>query len=288
MLALPGVLYKLIFHYLPMIGIVLAFKVYRYDLGIFGSQWVGLHNFKFFFVSNDAWRITRNTIFYNFAYIGLGTLAALLCALLLNEIARKFVRVFQTVLFLPHFISMVIVGFLTLIFLDHEYGYLNRILELVGLSAHNWYFETTPWIFILPLVALWKGLGFSTLVYYAGIMGISTEYYEAARIDGASRWRMMTTITIPLLSPLIVILFILGLSGIFRGDFGLHYFIPNNIGLNYPTTDIIDTYAYRALIKDANIGMSAAIGLFQSCVGFVTILVANYTIKKINRDHALF
>jgi len=287
-LALPGVLYKLVFHYLPMIGILLAFKLYRYDLGMFGSKWVGFDNFRFFFVSNDAWRITRNTILYNFTYILLGTAVAIAFALLLNEIAKGFVKLFQTVMFLPHFISMVIVGFLTFIFLDHEYGYLNRLLGSLGLEGRNWYFETEPWIFILPLVSLWKGVGFSTLIYYAGIMGINPDYYEAARIDGASRLQMAARITVPLLTPLILILFILGLSGIFRGDFGLHYFVPANIGMNFPTTDIIDTYVYRALMREANIGMSAAIGLFQSVVGFFTILLANYTIKRINSDNALF
>jgi len=288
LLALPGVLYKLVFHYLPMVGIILAFKTYRYDLGIFGSRWVGLDNFRFFFVSSDAWRITRNTLLYNAVYITLGTVVAILFALLLNEIGTRVVKFYQTIMFLPHFISIVIVSFLTFLFLDHEYGYLNRLMDWLGTARHDWYFEPKPWIYILPAVSLWKGVGFASLVYYAGILGINSEYYEAARIDGASRIQMMRKITVPLLTPLILILFILGLSGIFRGDFGLHYFIPNNIGLTYPTTDIIDTYVYRALMRESNIGMSAAVGLFQSCVGFVTILSANAVIRKINSDNALF
>jgi putative aldouronate transport system permease protein len=284
----PGILFIFIIAYLPMIGLILAFKFYRYDLGIFGSKWVGLKNFEFLFKSDDATRIIRNTLLYNFVYILLGTAVALLFALLLNEVTGRMVKIYQTTMFLPFFISLVLVGYITNAFLDHTNGFVNAMFTTVGLEPHKWYFEKLPWLFILPLVALWKGVGFSTLIYYAGIIGISSDYYEAAKLDGASRIQMMFRITLPLLKPLIIILFILGLGNIFRGDFGLHYFVPNNVGLNFATTDIIDTYVYRALSKNGDINSATAVGFLQSFVGLVTILSANYLVRKINKDNALF
>lgn len=287
-LALPGILFKLVIAYLPMIGLILAFKNFRYDRGIFGSEWVGFRNFEFLFKAEDAYRIIRNTLLYNFAYIITGTVAALLLALLLNELSGRLMKIYQTVLFLPFFLSMVLVGYIGNAFLDFENGFANKVLAFLGLPEHNWYLETAPWIYILPLIALWKGVGFSTLVYYAGMTGISTEYYEAAKLDGATRIQMMTRITLPLLKPLVIILFILGLGNIFRGDFGLHYFIPNNVGPNFPTTDIIDTYVYRALTKLGDINSAAAVGFLQSFVGLVTVVSANYIVRRIDRDNALF
>lgn len=287
-LATPGILYKLIINYLPLVGLILAFKFYRYDLGIFGSKWVGLDNFEFLFKSEDAYRIIRNTLLYNFAYILLGTVVALLFALLLNELTGRLIKLYQTTLFLPYFLSMVLIGYITYAFLDSKNGFLNQMLTFIGMSPHKWYFETTPWLFILPLVSVWKGVGFSTLVYYAGIMGINSEFYEAAKLDGASRPQMMLRITLPLLKPLIVILFILSLGNIFRGDFGLHYFVPNNVGLNFATTDIIDTYVYRALKIRGDINSAAAVGFLQSVVGLVTVVTANWFVRKIDKDNALF
>nr|WP_306813007.1 ABC transporter permease subunit [Paenibacillus soyae] len=288
MLALPGILYKLVIAYIPMVGLILAFKYFRYDEGIFGSKWVGFDNFEFLFKAQDAFRIIRNTLGYNFVYIMLGTAAALLLALLLNEVHGRLIKIYQTAMFLPYFISFVLVGYIANAFLDHNAGYLNTMLGWFGLEPHKWYLETTPWIFILPIVSLWKSIGFSTLVYYAGITGISTEYYEAARLDGATRVQMMWRITLPLLKPLVIILFILGLGNIFRGDFGLHYFVPNNVGPNYPTTDIIDTYIYRALTKLGDINSAAAVGFLQSVVGLVTVLTANFIVRRVDKDSALF
>ncbi|TLS53502.1 sugar ABC transporter permease [Paenibacillus antri] len=288
LLALPGIVFKFVIAYLPMVGLILAFKYYRYDQGIFGSKWVGLQNFEFLFKAQDAIRIIRNTLLYNFTYIILGTVAALLLALLMNELTGRLIKIYQTTLFLPFFISMVLVGYIGNAFLDFENGYLNTMLAWFGLEPRSWYLETTPWIFLLPLASLWKGIGFSTLVYYAGITGISTEYYEAAKLDGATRVQMMTRITLPLLKPLVVILFILGLGNIFRGDFGLHYFLPNNVGMNFPTTDVIDTYVYRALTKLADINSAAAVGFLQSVVGLITVVSANALVRRIDKDSALF
>lgn len=183
---------------------------------------------------------------------------------------------------------MVIVGYIGNAFFDFQNGYLNTLLGYVGIDPHNWYLETTPWIFILPLVSLWKGIGFSTLIYYAGMTGINPDYYEAATLDGATRVQMMRRITLPLIRPLIIILFILGLGNIIRGDFGLHYFLPNNVGPNFPTTDIIDTYVYRALTKLGDINSAAAVGFLQSVVGLITVVTANYVVRKIDDDSALF
>lgn len=288
LLALPGILFTLVIAYFPMVGLILAFKYFRYDQGIFGSKWVGLQNFEFLFKALDAVRIIRNTLLYNFSYIILGTVAALLVALLLNELSGRLIKIYQTTMFLPFFISMVIVGYIGNAFLDFQNGYLNTFLQYFGLEPHNWYLETAPWIFILPLVSLWKGIGFSALIYYAGITGISPDYYEAARLDGATRVQMMVRITLPLLKPLIVILFILGLGNIIRGDFGLHYFVPNNAGPNFPTTDIIDTYVYRALTKLGDINSAAAVGFLQSVVGLITVVSANFLVRKIDNDSALF
>ncbi|RKP53028.1 sugar ABC transporter permease [Cohnella endophytica] len=287
-LAIPGILYKLIINYLPLIGLILAFKYYRYDRGIFGSKWVGLDNFKFLFKSQDAYRLIRNTLGYNFVYIILGTIVALTFALLLNELTGRMIKVYQTTMFLPYFLSMALIGFVTYAFLESKSGYLNQIFVSIGLEPHKWFFETKPWLFILPIVAVWKGVGFSTLVYYAGIMGISSEYYEAAKLDGASRFQMMMRITLPLLKPLIIILFILSLGNIFRGDFGLHYFVPNNVGLNFATTDIIDTYVYRALKLRNDINSAAAVGFLQSVVGFVTVVGANIIVRKVDKENAMF
>ncbi|OAS15271.1 ABC transporter permease [Paenibacillus oryzisoli] len=288
MLAMPGILFELVIKYLPMIGLILAFKYFRYDQGILGSKWVGFKNFEFIFKSQDAWRIIRNTLLYNMSYIVLGTLAALVLSILLYEVSGRMVKMYQTTLFLPYFISLVLVGYITYGFLEHKSGYLNSLLINIGLSPHKWYFETTPWLFILPVVAVWKSVGFSTLIYYAGIVGINTEYYEAAKLDGASRVQMITRITLPLMKPLIIIVFILGLGNIFRGDFGLHYFVPNNVGANLATTDVIDTYVYRALAKLGDINSGAAVGFLQSVVGLITIVTANAAVRRIDKENALF
>ncbi len=288
LLLLPGGLLIFTFAYLPMFGVIIAFKDFRYDMGIWGSEWIGFKNFEFFFVSSNAWRITRNTILYETGYLVLTTIVALTLAILLNEIGRKWLKVYQTPLFIPYFLSWVVVSYLTYAFLDHNLGFLNQALEWFGLEQHRWYAEAHVWPYILNIVNLWKGVGFASLVYYAGIVGINQEYYEAAKIDGATRWQMAFRITIPMISTLIAVLIILAIGNIFRGDFGLHYFIPNNSGMTYPTTDIIDTYVYRALVELGDIGMSSAVGLFQSFVGLVLVVLANFVVKKINEENSLW
>ncbi|PYI50023.1 ABC transporter permease [Paenibacillus flagellatus] len=288
LLSLPAVLFKLVFSYLPLVGLIIAFKSYRYDLGLFGSEWNGLDNFKFFFSSETALLITRNTILYNFGFIVLTTVFALLFAMMMNEVSKTFVKLYQTSMFLPHFLSWVVVGYVTLAFLEQDRGYLDSLFASLGWSPVNWYQEARHWPYLLNIVHLWKTVGFSALVYYAGIIGIDPSYYEAAKIDGATKWQMAMRITLPLLTPLIVVLFIVAIGGIFRADFGLFFFIPNNSSFLYSATDVIDTYVYRSLRNLGDVGMSAAVGLYQSVVGFVLVLTTNAVIKKLNRDHALW
>lgn len=288
LLSLPGILYKLIFAYIPLVGLIIAFKHYRYDLGIFGSEWVGLENFRYLFSTDTAWRITRNTVLYNAAYIAATTAAALLLAILMNELRAKWSKFYQTALFLPHFLSWVLVGYVAYAFLNHSDGFINRTLQMFGMDPISWYQTAEAWPAILILVHLWKAVGFNTLIYFAGIIGINSEYYEAARIDGATKWQMAMKISVPLLAPLVIILLILSIGNMFRGDFGLHYFIPNNSGFLYGSTDIIDTYVYRALREIGNVSMSAATGFYQSVVGFVLVLAANGIVRKINPEHSLW
>ncbi|WNR43974.1 ABC transporter permease [Paenibacillus roseipurpureus] len=287
-MSLPAILYKLIFNYLPLIGLVLAFKQYRFDLGIWGSKWIGLKNFEFFFKSDKAFTVTRNTILYNLTFIILTLVLALTLAILLNEISRRWIKVHQTILFLPYFLSWVVVGYVVFGFMDHKNGFMNVMLQAFGEQPIRWYEQAQFWPFIIVLTQLWKGVGFSTLIYYAGILSIDSSYYEAAKIDGASKWQMIRKITIPLLTPLIVILLIVAIGGIFRADFGLFYFIPNDTSFLYNATDVIDTYVYRSLRIVGDFGMSTAIGLYQSVVGFILVLLSNWVVKKINEDNSLW
>jgi putative aldouronate transport system permease protein len=288
LLSLPGFVYKFIFFYLPLVGLIIAFKRYRYDLGLWGSEWVGFRNFEFFFKSEAAFRVTRNTILYNAGFIVCGTVAALVLAIMMNELSRRWFKFHQTVLFLPYFLSWIVVGYITFGFMDYEHGALNSILKSFGYEPANWYQDPRLWPFIIILVYLWKAVGFQTLVYYAGIVAIDPSYYEAARIDGASKWQMTRKITLPLLVPLIVILFIVALGGIIRADFGLFYFIPNDSSFLYHATDVIDTYIYRGLRSIGDLGMSTAVGLYQSVVGLLLVIFANFIIRKNNEDNALF
>ncbi|MNH90082.1 putative multiple-sugar transport system permease YteP [compost metagenome] len=288
LLSLPAVLFKFIFNYLPLIGLVIAFKNFNYAKGLWGSDWVGLKNFKFFFTSDNAWRVTRNTILYNVSFIVLTTVIAVTFAIMMNEINRRWLKLHQTVIILPYFLSWVVISYVTLGFFDQTHGYLNHLLEKFGSDPVKWYQEAKYWPFIIVLVHLWKAVGFSTLIYYAGILGIDSSYYEAAKIDGASKMQMVTKITIPLLTPLIIILFIVSVGSIFRADFGLFFFVPNDTSFLYPVTDVIDTYVYRSLRVVGDIGMSTAVGLYQSVVGFILVVFSNALVKKINSDNALW
>lgn len=288
LLALPAVLLLLVFSYIPMAGLVLAFKDYRFDLGVFKSPWVGLQNFKFFFTSEDAWRITSNTLTLNLLFIGAGMLFSVLFALLLFEIKNKYmVKFYQTSVILPNFISWVVVGYMSYIVLNPTMGVLNSILESFGNKPVDWYANPDYWPWILLIAYLWKNIGINCVIYFAALMGIDMEYYEAADLDGATKFQKIIYISIPFIMPTILIMFILALGGIFRSDFGLFYQLTRDIGKLYSTTDVIDTYIFRSLKTMGDVGMSSAVGLFQSVVGFITVIAANWVVKKINSDSAI-
>lgn len=285
---IPAVLCFLLFNYLPMFGVIVAFKDYTYGGGILGSSWIGFKNFDFFFKSVDAWRITRNTIGYNAIFIVVNIISAVTVALLLYEIKkRSLIKIFQTAMILPRFLSWVIVGYISYIYLNPVSGVINNILVSMGFEAIDWYSDVKYWPFILVFFEIWKSVGMSSVFYYAALIGIDPELYEAAKMDGANKLQQTMKISIPSITPVITILFILAVGNIFRGDFGLFYQIPRNIGLLYPVTDVIDTYIYRGL-RQGDVGVPAAVGLFQSFVGMIMIIFTNKIVKKINPENSLF
>lgn len=293
LLTLPGAIWFIVFAYMPMFGVILAFKDWRVHGGfwesLFKSEWVGLDNFKFLFASSDAWLITRNTIFYNIAFIILGIALPVTLAILLKEMYnKKLSKYFQTAMFLPYFLSWVVVSYCLFAFLSPDKGYLNSIRESLGMSQVSWYTEAKYWPFIIILMSQWKGVGYGTVVYLASICGIDKSYYEAALVDGASKWQQIKSITIPLLKPVIIIMFINAVGGMFRSDFGLFFQLPKDSGALYPVTNVIDTYVYRGLMNLGNIGMTSAAGLYQSVVGLILILTTNAIVRKVDNENAFF
>ncbi|AIQ20740.1 sugar ABC transporter permease [Paenibacillus sp. FSL H7-0357] len=290
LMMIPGIAYLIINNYLPLFGIIIAFKDYNYSQGIFGSDWSGLKNFEYLFKTTDAFIITRNTILYNGAFIVLNLVIGVGVAILLNEVkARFFSRFYQTVLLLPYLISMVIVGYLVFALLSLETGFINKtVLPLLGLSEISWYSEAKYWPYILTIVHIWKSAGYLCVIYLAAIIGIDKEYYEAAEIDGAGKLQQIRSITIPLLIPVITVMTLLQIGRIFYSDFGLFYQVPLNAGALQSTTNVIDTYVYRSLLMLGDMGMSSAAGLYQSLVGCVLVFLSNYIVRKINKDNAIF
>ena len=263
-------------------------KNINYRDGIFRSPWVGFNNFKFFFSSSDAWMVTRNTIGYNLLFIIVGTSLSVLFAILLNEIINvRLVKVYQTVFFFPYFFSWVIVAYMLYSFIG-PYGIISSILGKMGMSSFDFYTTTWVWPILLVLISVWKGIGYVAIIFYAGIMGIPHDYYEAAAIDGATRIQMVKSITLPLLMPLITIMTLLSVGKIFYSDFGLFFFVPREVGQLFPVTQVIDTYVFRVLRQSGDLGMSSAVGLYQSTVGFVLVLLSNYIVKRINPENSIF
>ncbi len=294
LLAIPGALWFLIFSYLPMFGVVIAFKNFRVSSkgfihSLFTSKWVGFKNFEFLFKTNDAWIITRNTVLYNAVFIVLGIVIPVCLAIAINELLNKrMAKIYQSAMFLPYFLSWVVVSYCLFAFLSGDKGYINNLLHMMGKEGVSWYSESKYWPYILIFMSQWKGVGYGTVVYLASVTGIDKTYYEAAMIDGATKWQQIRYITLPLLKPVIIILFILSVGKIFNADFGLFYQLPKNSGALYPVTNVIDTYVYRGLTSMGEIGMSAAAGLYQSVVGFILIMVSNHIVKKIDSENALF
>lgn len=273
-----------------MYGITIAFRKLDFRLGILNSPFCGLDNFKFLLASGNLGPIIRNTLLYNIVFIALGVVFNVTVAILFNEIRNKVAKKFyQTTILLPHLMSMVIVSSLVFNFLSADYGFINKsILEPLTGNTISFYQERGWWPFILTFVHMWKGVGFGMVLYLSTLLGISTEYYEAARIDGASKWQQIRFITLPLLKPTIITMVILGISKIFNSDFGLFYQVPRNSGALYPVTQTIDTYIYNALMNQNNIMMSSAASVAQAVIGFVLILVSNKVIKLISPDDAIF
>ncbi|MFC3745291.1 ABC transporter permease [Paenibacillus sp. GCM10012306] len=290
LMMLPGIFYLVINNYLPMFGVVIAFKDFNYTKGIFGSDWVGFKNFEYLFKTSDAFVITRNTILYNGVFIILNLFIAVGLAVLLNEVKQRFLsRFYQSVILLPYLISMVIIGYLTFAVFSMDSGLLNKsILPMFGISEISWYSEAKYWPYILTFVHSWKSAGYLCVIYLAAIIGIDQEYYEAATIDGAGKWRQIKSITFPLIMPVVTVMTLLQIGRIFYSDFGLFYQVPLNTGALQSTTNVIDTYVYRALMTLGDIGMSSAAGLYQSLVGFMLVFISNYVVKKFNKDNALF
>lgn len=289
-MVIPGLIYLLINNYVPMFGIIIAFKKMNFSKGIFGSAWSGLENFKFLFGTKDAWSITRNTLLYNIAFFIVGTAAAILLAIFINELtARKSSKIYQTIILLPYLMSWVVVSYLAFAFLSSDTGFVNNtLLTALGLHPVNWYSEKTYWPFILIFVNTWKSMGYSMIIYLSSIVGVSQDYFEAARIDGASKIQQIRYITLPLLKPTVITMLILSVGQIFRSDFGLFYQVTKNSGLLYDYTRTIDVYVYQALMKNSDYGMSSAASVYQSVVGFFLILIANKVIKKYQESSALF
>jgi putative aldouronate transport system permease protein len=289
LLLIPAVAYVLIFSYIPMGGVVIAFKNYNYTSGILGSPWIGLKNFRFLAISNKLWTLTRNTLAYNFVFIILGMALEVMFAVIINEMrCRWFKKTFQSFMFLPFFISWVVANAVIQTLLDYDYGLVTRLVESMGGNMVNIYTTAAPWPFLLVFFRMWKGVGYGSIIYLSAISGIDQEMYEAAEIDGANSWQKVFRITIPNLVPTMVIMFLLALGQIFRGDFGMFYQLIGNNGVLLETGDILDLYVYRAMSSNTNLGMSAAAGLFQSVLCFATILLANFTVKKIQPDYTLF
>ncbi|MFC5651862.1 ABC transporter permease [Paenibacillus solisilvae] len=294
LMALPATIWFLFFSYLPMAGMVIAFKEYRYSrhgfwASIVDSKWVGWQNFKFLFSTNDAYIITRNTLLYNIFFIILGLVLSVAMAIILAEIAnKKLAKVYQTGMFLPYFLSWVIVGYFVFSFLSFDKGMVNHIASWFGINPIQWYADKTYWPIIIVVVFLWKSVGYSSVVYLAAIMGIDKSLYEAAMIDGANKWQQIRNITIPMLKPLMTILTLLAIGRIFYADFGLFYQVTRDSGTLYSVTNVIDTYVYRGLKSTGEIGMSTAAGLYQSVIGFALVMISNYVVRKFDKDNALF
>ena len=289
-MALPGVALLILFSYLPMGGLVLAFKKYNVQKGIFGSPFNGLDNFKFLFATSDAFIITRNTVLYNIVFIFLNMVIAVILSLMLSSLrSGRLAKAFQTIYMMPYFLSWAVVAIIAAAFLERSNGYVNHILQMFGQEGLvDWYQKISIWPPLLVFINAWKGVGYQAVMYLAVISGISSDYYEAAMLDGASRLQQAVYITIPHLRFIIAVSLIMAMGGIFRGDFGLFYTVTKDSGTLYPVTNVIDTYIYRGLKNQVNLGMTTAAGLFQSVVGFVFVLLANSIVSKVDPDSAMF
>lgn len=289
-MCLPAIAYFIVFCYIPMPGAYIAFTNFNYQAGIFNSQFVGFKNFEFLIQSGKLWMLTKNTILYNFAFIVFGNALQVLVAVLLSEVnGRRFKKLSQSAMFLPYFISAVMVGLIAFNILNYDYGFLNTVLKLFGVDPVKAYSTPQVWPLIILLVHLWQNTGYGSVVYFATICGIDQSIIEAAQIDGTNTLQKIRYITLPSLKSTVVILFLFALGGIMKGNFGLFYNLvgPSNSNL-FPYTDIIETFVYRALMNQFNFSYSAAVGLYQSVFGFIIVMVSNWLVRRFDSDSSLF
>ena len=285
----PATIFVFVMQYLPMSGLVMAFKNYRYDLGVFGSEWCGWTNFRFLFASGTGWLITKNTILYNLLNLVTSQLLSVILAVFITEINNKiFKKVTQSLIFLPYFISWVIVGVFIFNIFNYETGLLNGFLAVFGIEKVNVYGLPEVWPFIICLFNAWKWCGYNSVIYIAAITGVDPEIYEAAAIDGATIFKRIRYITLPCIKPTVITMLLLQVGRILRGDFEMFYQIVGNNGQLYNATDVIDTYVFRSLMGGINLGQTAAAALYQSALCFIFIVVVNNVVKKIESDYALF
>lgn len=284
-MVMPGMLYLLINNYIPMFGIYIAFKKVDYSKGLWNSDWVGLTNFKYLFSSTDAFIITRNTLLYNAAFIILGIITGIIAGICLAELFSKVMqKVYQTIILLPQLISMVIVSYIVYGFLSNETGLVTKLMG----GDINFYATPKVWPFIIIFVYIWKQVGYNAIIFLSSIVGIDRSLYEAARVDGATKWQQITKITLPQLKPTIITLFILQVGRIFYSDFGLFYQVPLDAGALYNVTNTVDTYVYRALLVNNNISTASAASTYQAIVGFAIVFIVNMIIRKVDRENAMF
>lgn len=290
LMMVPGLAYLLINNYMPLAGLQLAFKKFKYALGIWKSDFNNFKNFTYLFKSSDAWIIIRNTVGYNLVFILLGTVVAIFVAILLNMVrVKRMQKFYQTVILIPHLISYVIVSYIVYAFLGQDNGMINNsLLKVLGMEPIAWYTEAAYWPYILVITQLWKTFGYNSIIYYATIVGIDQTYYEAAIVDGATWWKQVRYITLPMLKPVIVTLTLLAIGRMFYSDFGLFYQVPMNIGLLYDATNTIDTYVYRGLLETNDVGRASAAGFIQSVMGFFLVLGTNAIVRRVDREQALF
>jgi ABC-type polysaccharide transport system, permease component len=289
LMLLPAIVFFIVFNYIPMLGIVIAFKKFNYRGGILGSPWAGLDNFKFLFIGGDIFKVARNTALYNTAFIIINNTVEIFVAIILTEITGKyFKKITQSIMFLPYFISWVVVGAFVYNIFNNEFGFMNTFLKALKMQPMNVYDKPIAWVFIIIVFCLWKSLGYETVLYLAAIAGIDREMYEAAEIDGANIFKRIRYITIPSLTSTIIILILLSIGNVFRGDFSMFYQIVGNNSLVYGATDVIDTYVVRSLTTVREFGMTSAAGFVQSVLCFVIINIANGIVKKVDSDYSLF
>lgn len=287
LMMLPGLIYLIANNYLPMFGILIAFKKVNFSVGLLKSDWVGLSNFEYLFKTKDAFVMIRNTVLYNLAWIALGLVIAVFIAICMAEISsRKAAKVIQPIICFPSMVSAVILSFIVYAFLSETYGFLNTTIFKNQPVA--WYHTAKYWPIILTIVHFWQNAGQSSIIYMASIGGIDKGLYESARLDGAGKWSQIWNITLPMLKPMIILMLLMSIGRIFNSDFGLFYQVPLGNGLLSSTTQTIDTYVYRALLELNNVSMSSAASVFQAVIGFVLVLASNLLVSVVEPDNALF